>query len=408
MPRTSNFLLGSTDTPWGRASVRAERSSRGRWLLAFHGPTLALRWLIPGQQIGAEQTRLRVTLQPDISSMEQAQAFYTELDQAWETRRATEAPPSTLPLQRLTAVPMAIDRSASRPESSVTLDQLIAAADHEAGTTVRTSTLHTYRFEWGALCRLLPGSTPIARISRTTVIEILAADQRAGTAKETQRKHAVALKRLLARGVREGHLTINPMEGLRLPKVPRRAPRFLTFAERDRLLSCAERLGRDCHLLIALMVFLGLRKAEALAITWPDLDLARNVAQVVNSEHFTTKNGRDRTIPICRDLAEILSRYRLSAGFVLSPARSCRPGRRYRWDFRGLFERAVREAGLDPTKITPHILRHTFASLNAQAGVSLFKIGQWMGHSTSEVTELYAHLAVFDDDIERLNRTQAP
>jgi integrase len=63
----------------------------------------------------------------------------------------------------------------------------------------------------------------------------------------------------------------------------------------------------------------------------------------------------------------------------------------------------VREAaGLDET-FTPHVLRHTFASLAAQAGVSLYKIGTWMGHTMSEVTEIYAHLAQFDPDINRLN-----
>ena len=50
-------------------------------------------------------------------------------------------------------------------------------------------------------------------------------------------------------------------------------------------------------------------------------------------------------------------------------------------------------------------MRHTFASLYAQAGVSLYKIGSWMGHSSSEVTEIYAHLAEYDADI---NKGSAP
>ena len=56
-----------------------------------------------------------------------------------------------------------------------------------------------------------------------------------------------------------------------------------------------------------------------------------------------------------------------------------------------------------PTWVTPHVMRHTFASLAAQAGVSLYKIGVWMGHSSSEVTEIYAHLAAYDPDINQLN-----
>src|SRR5471030_871005 len=52
---------------------------------------------------------------------------------------------------------------------------------------------------------------------------------------------------------------------------------------------------------------------------------------------------------------------------------------------------------------SPHVLRHAFASLAAQAGVSWCKIGAWMGHTRSEVTEIHAHLAQYDQDIERLN-----
>lgn len=67
----------------------------------------------------------------------------------------------------------------------------------------------------------------------------------------------------------------------------------------------------------------------------------------------------------------------------------------------------VTEAGLKDW-VTPHVMRHTFASIAAQGGVSLFKIGAWMGHSMSEVTEIYAHLAAYDDDINQLNRGRLP
>lgn len=53
------------------------------------------------------------------------------------------------------------------------------------------------------------------------------------------------------------------------------------------------------------------------------------------------------------------------------------------------------------------VMRHTFASLADQGGVSLFKIGVWMGHTTSEVTEIYAHLAAYDSDINQLNGAAA-
>jgi len=73
------------------------------------------------------------------------------------------------------------------------------------------------------------------------------------------------------------------------------------------------------------------------------------------------------------------------------------------WEFRDGFEELVIAAKLDVRVISPHAMRHTFASILAQRGVSLFKIAAWMGHSTAQVTELYAHLTAYDDDIGRLN-----
>lgn len=89
-----------------------------------------------------------------------------------------------------------------------------------------------------------------------------------------------------------------------------------------------------------------------------------------------------------------------ASGFVLKPKLAFEDGKRYRWEFKGLFVSLVATAKL-PAWVTPHVLRHTFASLAAQAGISLFKIGAWMGHSMTEVTEIYAHLAAYDADINK-------
>ena len=394
MPPRSALSLGDVHTPWGTVRIRAEHSSHHRLLLVCQGATLAIRWAFPTKEVAADQIKIRISPPTPITEMDDLRALFQELKAAWAIRHVST---STSPTGHPTS-------STTRPESShITIDHLIAAADHEAQATVRTSTLASYRHEWTALRRMLPGSTPVFHVTRTTVVDLLLLNRLSGAAPETQRKHATSLKRLLARAVRDGHLNANPMEGLRLPTVPRGQPRFLTRPERERLLAAAETYGRDAHLLIAMGVFLGLRKAELLAISWQDLDLKGAVARVVNTDEFTTKNGRDRSIPICSELVSILTRYRQLGGKVLSPRRLPRVGRRYRWDFRFLFDRLIREAGLDPRTISPHIMRHSFASLAAQAGISLFKLGQWLGHSSAEVTELYAHLAVFDDDIQRLN-----
>lgn len=188
---------------------------------------------------------------------------------------------------------------------------------------------------------------------------------------------------------------------VRLPRSAKRVPRFLTAEQRRGLLAAGQVAGRDAYLLIALAVYLGLRKAELGALRWEDVDLKQKIALVANQDTFTTKNRKNRAVPICDELAEILTPYVRTSGFVLKPRLAAVPGKKYRWEFRGLFRALVSKAKL-PDWVTPHVLRHTFASLAAQAGVSLFKIGAWMGHSTTEVTEIYAHLAAYDADINKM------
>lgn len=118
----------------------------------------------------------------------------------------------------------------------------------------------------------------------------------------------------------------------------------------------------------------------------------------------TQSAGKRRLAPPWRDGAlATLRSYRQLAGFVLAPRKKYRPKARYRWEFRDVFVDMVVAANLDVRLITPHALRHTFASTLAQRGVSLYKIAAWMGHSTAQVTELYAHLTAYDEDIRRLN-----
>jgi integrase len=109
----------------------------------------------------------------------------------------------------------------------------------------------------------------------------------------------------------------------------------------------------------------------------------------------------------CADLLDLLRKHARAAGFVVSPKVQGYAGKRYRYNPSRLFHRVRAAAGLDK-KITPHVLRHTFASIAAQAGVSLYKIGSWLGHTMAEVTEIYAHLAQYDKDIERLNAGGGP
>jgi integrase/recombinase XerD len=285
----------------------------------------------------------------------------------------------------------------------VTLSDLISRLETHATATVRASTLTTYQYTWQTILRTIPAMTLVNSLTSGLLLVSITKVQTEGLSPKSVRRHVAQLKRLCAYAVEQGLLAQDPSVGIKLPKVPKRLPRFLSPEERDRLLLEAEKKGRDYHLLGATGVYLGLRKAEMNALCWSDIDFEKRLVQVVNSEHFTTKSGKPRAIPICDEMLTIFQRYRQAGGFVMAPRKKYRDKARYRWEFRDGFVEMVIAAKLDVRVITPHALRHTFASTLAQRGVSLYKIAAWMGHSSASVTELYAHLTAYDDDIRRLN-----
>ena len=395
MPRVPKAALGTFTTPFGTAHFRARPTGRlDQVALHVRGSTATLRWLFPKKTLRDHQQNLDITPPAPHATEAGACGLFAEMTRSWNQRLAREPGGWSTHANNLGAA----------GGTAVTLSDLVTRLEVHSKASVRPSTLQTYRFGWQAILRSIPPQTPVTALTSGILLASIGTLQSDGLSPESIRKHIAQLKKLCSFAVEEGLLINDPSAGIKLPKVPKHLPRFLSPDERDRLLAVAEAKGRDFHLLVACGVFLGLRKAELNALTWSNIDFEKKVAQVANTEEFTTKSGKPRAIPICEELIAILQRYRQLGGFVLAPKKKYRTGARYRWEFRNGFRDMVEAAKLDISIITPHALRHTFASTLAQRGVSLYKIAAWMGHDTAQVTAMYAHLTAYDEDISRLNR----
>jgi len=195
----------------------------------------------------------------------------------------------------------------------------------------------------------------------------------------------------------------NPAQGVERFKLPQRMPEFHTEEEVNRLLEAAQSQGRHTEWTVLLGVWAGLRRKEIVSARWEwfDWDPEKPTIQVKGFDGFDVKDYEDRSIPMNRRIYEALRPHREKAGFVFESGRSSEGKHRYRFEpKRGLLV-ALREAELT-TKGPFQRLRHTFGSLLAQKGVSIFKIALWMGHSDVKVTQKhYAGLQVYDEDIDR-------
>lgn len=214
--------------------------------------------------------------------------------------------------------------------------------------------------------------------------------------------------------IKLGHLSENPFSATEVPRVsiPPRRPKYLRKDEILKLLSLAEEHSRDAHLFFALGVYAGLRKGEILNLRWCDVDFERRDEEgrvvgclyVWGSEgHEVKTSASNRVVPLHDQLKAVLSQYSPSTEaherYVVRPRARVLNKDGYRWNVRRLF--ATMSEPLE-RKVTPHMLRHTFASQLAQRGVSLHKISKWLGHTSVTTTQIYAHLCPIDSEVSRL------
>jgi len=226
-----------------------------------------------------------------------------------------------------------------------------------------------------------------------------------GYAKSTVRSTLLCLSSVFKTAIDRMHVLegVNPCKGIELPKPDEQIPRYLELDEIDRLLVAAENHSVDMLLVMALGVFAGLRKNEIVHCrgTWIDYK-GRGRVLVQSEGRFQTKSGRARKIPLSTRLRAILERCAPAdrERFIVYPDKLEKSGAKtvYRVDFTEAFSTVCKMAELD--NVTPHTLRHTFASQHAMAGISLYKIGTWLGHTSPKTTMIYAHLSPDDAEID--------
>jgi site-specific recombinase XerD len=181
---------------------------------------------------------------------------------------------------------------------------------------------------------------------------------------------------------------------LATPRQAKRLPRALNTAEMDALLSVADQsteVGLRDAALIELMYAGGGRVSEIAALTCADLKLDRLLVLVHG------KGGKDRYLPLHPLAADILSEYVRTARPVLKPRDTTAVflstrGRPLSPDaIRRIVRARAREAGITRT-VTPHMLRHSFATDLLNEGASLRVIQELLGHANLSTTQIYTHL----------------
>ena len=189
----------------------------------------------------------------------------------------------------------------------------------------------------------------------------------------------------------------HPMTGLRLVKLEGRArDSFCSFEERDRLINECD--DEELKFILYCGFHAGMRFNEIVQAVPMWFDLTAGRIDLRKTPTMAFKDREERSVPMTREFRAFLAIYGKPHPFMIAP--KAKKGKWvYRYDFRAKFMTFVDKKGLG--WVTPHIMRHTFASLLVSAGESIYKVAVWMGDDVATVQKHYGHLAPDEGGIEK-------
>ena len=216
-----------------------------------------------------------------------------------------------------------------------------------------------------------------------------------GYARSTIARRASTTRSLFALLVRRGIVDVDPAALLGSPKQGRHLPRVLRIDEIDRLVVAPDPttpIGLRDRALLELLYACGARISEVTGLDLAALDLPQGLVRLLG------KGNKQRIVPLGEPAVDTLRAYlgqgrpRLAAGIatdaVLLNTRGNRLGTR---DARTAVERAAQVAGLG--HVTPHTLRHSFATHLLEAGADIRVVQELLGHASLATTQRYTHLS---------------
>jgi len=256
--------------------------------------------------------------------------------------------------------------------------------------------IQTYKRSWKCdlstlRVHLLPtlGMIKMHMIKRTHVLALQQEWIKQGKAPSTINKYVILLKYIFNLAIRWDipGITDNPTKSIIQLQVNNKRQRFLSAVETQCLIDSIHHSENILLEPIVLMLLLtGARKREVLDAKWDHIDWLRCIWTIPK-----TKSGKVRYVPLTVAV-KVLLRNRLeitgtNSNYVFANPKTDKPFQSifYSWDT------ARKQAGLDDLRM--HDLRHSFASFLINGGRTLYEVQQLLGHSNSQMTQRYAHLA---------------
>lgn len=198
--------------------------------------------------------------------------------------------------------------------------------------------------------------------------------------------------------VRRNRITSNPVTAIRTPKQEKKLPRFLEYEEVKRLLETPPMnnwLGARDRAILESLYSTGMRVSEIVALNMDDIDFLGEVV------HIRGKGKKERIAPIGSSALQVIQHYmeyrnkraQNNSNFDSRILFVNKHGRRLSTrSVRRKMDKYLKMAGLDPS-ISPHTLRHSFATHMLNNGADLRSVQELLGHQSLSTTQIYTHLS---------------
>ena len=261
------------------------------------------------------------------------------------------------------------------------------------------NTLAAYRNDLTQLTEFIQfanGRVAWDEVSENTISEYVLYLHGLGYSETTRARKIASAKSLFGFLVGEGTLEGNPTSNVSAPRVGRSLPKALAIEEVDRLLAAPSRVHtpeamRD-QAMLELLYASGMRVSELLSLDLEDVSVETGAVRCLG------KGGKERVVPIHNQAIE-------SVRFYIEEVRSGLQGSKHtpalflnrrgnrltRQGFWLILKGYCKKVGLDD-KITPHTLRHSFATHLLHGGAPLRHVQELLGHASINTTQVYTHL----------------
>ncbi len=286
------------------------------------------------------------------------------------------------------------DEKLSEPDARI-LERFLDAMWTERGLS--DSTLTAYRADLKGFALWLAGDKDgLVTARRDDLLGYLAERVRKKARVRTTARLLSSIRCFYQYLLREGLIDEDPSARIASPKLGRPLPKSLTETEVEVLIAAPDitsDIGLRDRTMLELMYASGVRVSELVAITLPRINLRQGVIRVYG------KGNKERIIPLGEEAIDWLERYLGEGRAVLLKGRQCdavfvtrRGSAMSRQAFWYLIKRYARVADIDKA-LSPHTLRHAFATHLLNHGADLRVLQMLLGHSDLSTTQIYTHVA---------------